>query len=114
MCPYAFFPQSITSKFLIQDFHKTPSDTYHTSCTQTPKKKKNIKFVPDKYLLVNYKLKLPYSHVTNATARADITVKDQESVIFPKYKGNETRVHHGTRSEFSFQLCWQWSAAALF
>lgn len=72
-----------------------------------PPKKKPIKFVPDKYLLVNYKLKLPYSHVTNATARADITVKDQESVIFPKYKGNETRVHHGTRSEFSFQLCWQ-------
>ena len=111
MCPYAFFPQSITSKFQIQDFHKTPS-TLPVHKLPPPPQKKTIKFVPDKYLLVNYKLKLPYSHVTNATARADITVKDQESVIFPKYKGNETRVHHGTRSEFSFQLCWQWSSAS--
>lgn len=67
----------------------------------------NITFVPDKYLLVKYKLKLPYSHVTNAMARVDITVKDPEAVIVLKCKGSEIRVHHGNRSEFSFQLCWQ-------
>lgn len=59
------------------------------------------------YLLVKCKLKLSYSHVTNAMARANITVKDPESVIFLKCKGSESRVHHSTRSEFSFQLCWQ-------